>query len=97
MAESVSITLTPELERFVDERMERWGLASREETVRSILERLMAYEAARKAEVEELRAALQPAIEQALRGEGVPLDVKDIIASGERRLAEIRAQREKSA
>ena len=76
-----TVTLSPELAKFVDDLVQTGKFATREEVVNDALMR-------RKEEIEWLRAELKPAIEALDRGEYVEFTAEDIIREGRARLAQ---------
>ena len=66
---SLDISLTPELEQFVESRVASGRYQTPSEVVREGLRLLAEREQAREAAVEELRAKIRRGIEQADRGE----------------------------
>ena len=79
---TISVRLTPELERFVDEQVRSGRYPSQEEAVRVILQD-------RKQREEEFDAWLAnetaPAIASLDRGEHIDFTAEDVIARGEHR------------
>jgi len=66
---SLDISLTPELEQFVESRVASGRYQTPSEVVREGLRLLAEREQAREAAVEELRAKIRRGVEQADRGE----------------------------
>jgi len=66
---TLNVSLTPELERFVDQRVASGLYQTASEVVRDALRLLEEQEAARQAALEELRRHVAVGIEQADRGE----------------------------
>jgi antitoxin ParD1/3/4 len=77
------INLPPDLDAFVHQQIEAGRYESVEMVIIAALRLLQEHE--RK--LEELRAELRPALESLDRGEGIPLDMEDIIRRGRARLA----------
>ena len=76
-----TITLSPELAKFVDELVQSGRFTNREDVVNDAL-------MLRKKEIEWLRSELEPAIEALDRGEGIPWNPEKIKAEGRTRLAQ---------
>jgi Arc/MetJ-type ribon-helix-helix transcriptional regulator len=76
-----TVTLSPELAKFVDDLVQTGKFATREEAVNDALMR-------RKEEIEWLRAEHKPAIDALDRGEYVEFTAEDIIREGRARLAQ---------
>jgi len=66
---TLNVSLTPELEKFVDQRVASGLYQTASEVVRDALRLLEEQEAARQAALEELRRHVAVGIEQADRGE----------------------------
>jgi antitoxin ParD1/3/4 len=79
----MDISLPPDLEAFVHQQIEAGRYESEETVIIAALRLLQEHE--RK--LEGLRAELRPALESLDRGEGLPLDMEDIIRRGRERLA----------
>jgi len=74
----MDISLEPELERFVEAKVREGGFASPADVVRSALEMWKAQEELTPEDIEELRADLALAVEQARSGQSTPLDMQEI-------------------
>ena len=71
----MQVSLTPEQQRFVDEKMKAGGFATASEVIGSALTMWMSQEELTPEDVAELRAQIQVGIEQSRRGESTPLDM----------------------
>ena len=78
-----SITLSPEVERFVTEEVESGQYATEDEVVNALLEKEMR----RKSECAWLKEQVALGLEQAERGEFVEFDAEKIKLEGRKRLA----------
>lgn len=70
----MSLTLPPEFERAVRERVESGAYASADDVFAACLEALAQWEAEQEAKLEALRRDVDHATEQLRRGEGSPMD-----------------------
>lgn len=68
----MNVSLTPELERLVEEKVESGEYKSASEVVRHALRLLSRDDQAHKARLDALRAQLDPAIAEYERGEIIP-------------------------
>lgn len=82
----MNVSLTNELENFVDKLVDSGMYYSASEVVRDGLRLLKDREETKTARFEELRAEILKGYEQSMRGESRPLDVEAIKAEGRRRL-----------
>jgi antitoxin ParD1/3/4 len=89
----MNISLTPELEQLVAEKVESGMYRSASEVVREALRLLKERDEIRRQRLEELRREIAVGLEQADRGELAPLDVDAIKAEGRRRLQSRRKAR----
>lgn len=78
----MTISLTPEVEKFVAEKIRTGQYGSADEAVNSLLAMTMDQERLTPEDVAELRARLDPAIAEADRGEFVDFDAEQVIAEG---------------
>jgi antitoxin ParD1/3/4 len=69
------VSLTPEQQRFVDEKLKAGGFASASEVIGSALALWRSQEELTPEDVNELRAQIQVGLEQSRRGESTPLDM----------------------
>ena len=82
----MNVSLTKELESFVNELVTSGMYFSASEVVRDGLRLLKEQEALKKMKYEELRAEIIKGYEQAQRGESKLLDIGAIKAEGEKRI-----------
>jgi antitoxin ParD1/3/4 len=71
----VSVSLTPELEKLIDEKVQSGLYSSASEVIREALRLLHERDQIREQEVETVRAKIKRGIEQLDRGEGIPESV----------------------
>ena len=92
----MTISLPPELEKFVQDKVNSGQYPDAAAVVCSALEVLQEQEveALTPAEIDQLRAAIDVGRQQLDRGEGTPWDPEEIKAGGRRLLAARRAARE---
>ena len=86
----MNVSLTKELEKFVNELVESGMYFSASEVVRDGLRLLKEQEQIKKIRYEELRAEILKGYEQSQRGESKPLDIEAIRLEGEKILAKKR-------
>ena len=84
----MNITLSPELEAFITEQLETGTYATRADVFQDALRLLQHRKTEHARKLEALRRDIAAGIEQADRGELMPLDAEEIKAEGRRRLAE---------
>ena len=84
----MNVSLTPELEKLVTERVRSGMYSSASEVIREALRLLNQQEGVRQRKLEELRKEIQIGIDQIERGEGVPLDIGKIKSRLRKRLQE---------
>lgn len=84
----MDVTLTPELERLIHDKVATGLYASQDEVIREALRLLRDRDELRLLAVEDLRREVQKGLDQLDRGESVLLDPERIKAEGRRRLAE---------
>ena len=89
----MTISLTPELQRFVDKKVKAGDFASADEAVNKLLSFVVAQDELSAAELEELRDKVAIGIEQADQGLLEEWDPDDIWAEVERRDAQLREKR----
>lgn len=82
----MNVSLTPELEHFIGEKVESGMYHSASEVVREGLRLLREQDELRRIRTEDLRREITKGYEQAGRGESQPLDISEIKAEGRRRL-----------
>lgn len=80
----MNVSLTKELESFVNELVASGMYYSASEVVRDGLRLLKEQETLKKIRVEELRAEIIRGFEQSQNGESKPLDIEEIQRSGEK-------------
>jgi len=90
----MTVSLTPELQRFVDEKVKAGDFASADEAVNHLLSFAVAQDQLSASDLDDLRSKIAVGIEQADRGELADWDPDDIWAEVERRDAQ---QQEKRA
>jgi antitoxin ParD1/3/4 len=83
----MTVSLTPEIEKFVAEKVRTGQFRSADDAVNALLAMSMAQEQLTPDEVAELRAELDPAIAEADRGEFVEFTAEQIIAEGRAAMA----------
>ncbi len=71
----MSVSLTPELEKLIDEKVQSGLYSSASEVIREALGLLHERDQIREQEVETVRAKIKRGIEQLDRGEGIPESV----------------------
>jgi antitoxin ParD1/3/4 len=76
----MNVSLTPELERLVDEKVQSGRYPSASEVLREALQLLEERDKLREMTLEQLRKEIQIGVEQADRGELIPLDVQGTLA-----------------
>jgi antitoxin ParD1/3/4 len=78
----MTVSLTPEVQKFVAEKVRARQYRSADEAVNALLAMTMQHERLTQEEMAELRAELDPATAEADRGEFVQFTTEDIIAEG---------------
>lgn len=86
----MNVSLTNELEGFIDDLVASGMYYSASEVVRDGLRLLKDKEDFKNTKLAELRHEVMLGVEQAKRGESKPLDVAAVKAEGRRRLAKIK-------
>jgi antitoxin ParD1/3/4 len=84
---AMDVTLTPELERLIHDKVASGLYTSEDEVIREALRLLKDRDELRILAVEDLRREVQKGLDQLDRGESVLLDSERIQAEGRRRLA----------
>jgi antitoxin ParD1/3/4 len=74
----MQVSLTPALERFIEEKLKSGDFESASDVVGSALAMWKAQEELTSDDVDELRAQICVGLEQARRGENTPLDMNAI-------------------
>lgn len=83
----MDVTLTPELERLIHDKVASGLYTSEDEVIREALRLLKDRDELRLLAVEDLRREVQKGLDQLDRGESVLLDPERIKTEGRRRLA----------
>jgi antitoxin ParD1/3/4 len=83
----MSVSLTPELEEMVSQKVESGLYNSASEVIREGLRLLKEQDDLKRMRQEELRREVLKGYEQAQRGESQPLDVEGVKAEGRKRRA----------
>ncbi len=78
----MNVSLTPDLERFVQEQVEAGRYHSPNEVLRAALRLFQAQELVQQLRTEKLRQEIQVGLDQARRGDVAPLDIEAIKAKG---------------
>ncbi len=78
----MNVSLTPELEGFVQQKVESGRYNSASEVIREALRLLEDHDALRQIKLDALRKEIAIGLEQAERGEVSPLDIESIKAKG---------------
>ncbi len=86
----MNVSLTDELEQFVQSQVESGMYYSASEVIRDGLRLLKERELLRQIKIEELRKEIQKGIDSKETGESVPFDVEEIKAEGRKRIAKKR-------
>ena len=84
----MNVSLTPELEKLVNERVQSGLYSSASEVIREALRLLKEQGELRQRRLEELRKEIGIGLEQLNRGEGVPLNIAKIKSRLRKRLQE---------
>lgn len=82
----MNVSLTKELENFVNELVESGMYFSASEVVRDSLRLLKEENDSKKMKFEQLKADILQGYEESKRGESRPLDIEEIIKEGDRRI-----------
>ena len=90
---AMNVSLTPELERFVRDKVESGKYNSASELVRESLRLLDERDQMYQIKLERLRADIQVGLDDIDAGRVVPFDAADIIKRGRERLAARKADR----
>ncbi len=83
----MNVSLTPELEELINQKVATGMYHSASEVVREGLRLLREQDELKRLRTEELRRDIMVGVEQSKRGESAPLDVEAIKAEGRRRRA----------
>jgi len=87
------VSLKPEVQAFLDEKVRKGEYASAEEAANSLLQCFISHAELTDSDLDELKAKVAVGIEQADRGELEPWDPDEIWAESERRHAEREGKR----
>lgn len=82
----MNVSLTPELEQFIRQKVDSGLYNSSSEVVREALRLLEEQDRLKEWKLGELRKAIQEGLDSLERGEGVPFDAEDVIRRGRARL-----------
>ena len=74
----MQVSLTPEQQRFVEQKLKDGGFASASEVVGNALAIWKSQEELTSQDLDELRAQIQVGLEQSRRGESAPLDMEAV-------------------
>lgn len=88
----MNVSLTEELEQFVQSQVESGMYYSASEVIRDGLRLLKEKDLLRQIKIEELRKEIQKGINSLEAGESVPFDAEKIKAEGRKRLAAKKCQ-----
>ena len=83
----MNVSLTPELEELVNQKVESGMYNSAGEVIREALRLLKEQDELKRVRREELRREVLRGYEQARRGESRPLDIEAVKTEGRKRLA----------
>jgi antitoxin ParD1/3/4 len=89
----MNISLTPELEGMVRQKVKEGRYLSASEVVRDALRLLDESDRMRQLRLDALRKEISIGLEQLDRGEGAPLSAEEIKAAGRKKLAHSRKER----
>jgi antitoxin ParD1/3/4 len=89
----VNVSLTVELERYVQNKVESGLYHSASEVIREGLRLLQEQDMLKEIKLQTLRAEIQQGIDS---GESTPLDIEDVIRRGKERLAAKNLSQEKT-
>ena len=84
----MDVTLTPELEHLIQDKVASGLYASESEVIREALRLLKDRDELKLLAIEDLRREIQKGLDQLDRGESVPFDAEHIKTEGRRRLAQ---------
>ncbi len=85
---SMNVSLTPQLENFVKQKVSTGMYNSVSEVIREALRLLEAKEVLKAMKLEALKADIQDGIDSLDNGQGKPLDIESIKAKGRQILAQ---------
>ncbi len=81
----MNVSLTPELNQFIAEKVAGGFYSSASEVIRESLRLLKQYDEVQKMKLQQLREDIREGLESLDRGKGKPLDIEAIKAEGRRR------------
>ncbi len=84
----MNVSLTPQLEKFVERKVKQGSYQTSSEVVRAALRMLADYDERRKLELDRLRREVKLGVDQIEAGLVTKFDAKTIKAEGRRRMAE---------
>jgi antitoxin ParD1/3/4 len=83
----MNVSLTPELEKLVNKKVQSGKYSSASEVVREGLRLLQEQDEMRRIKLEALRREIARGVESLDRGDGKPLDIEAIKTAGRKKLA----------
>jgi antitoxin ParD1/3/4 len=83
--ENMNVSLTPELEEYIEQKIETGRYHSASEVVREALRLLEEHDQLRQIRLKELRKDIQVGLES---GKSIPLDIEEIKKEGRKRLSQ---------
>jgi antitoxin ParD1/3/4 len=83
----MNVSLTPELEKLVNKKVESGRYTSASEVIREGLRLLEEHDELRRIKRDTLKREIARGVESLERGEGKPLDIEAIKAEGRKKLA----------
>jgi antitoxin ParD1/3/4 len=89
----MNVNVTPELEAFVNEKVQSGLYNSASEVIRESLRLLKEQDDLKKLRLDELRREIRKGLDSLERGEGRPLDIDAIKEKGRQRLAQRKGQK----
>jgi antitoxin ParD1/3/4 len=81
----MNVSLTPELDQFIAEKVKGGFYSSASEVIREGLRMLRQYDELQRMKLQQLRADIEKGIASLDSGKGKPLDIEAIKAEGRRR------------
>lgn len=88
MIRSMNISLTPQLEKFVERKVKQGSYQTASEVVRAALRLLAERDEKRRLEIERLRQEIKVGLDQIEAGEVEPLNMREIKSEGRKLLAQ---------
>jgi antitoxin ParD1/3/4 len=89
----MNISLSPQLEKFVERKVKQGSYQTASEVVRAGLRLLAEHDEKRSLEIERLKQEIKVGLDQVAAGEVEPLDMKVIKAEGRKLLAQRKLKR----